>query len=239
MLFMRALISTPCLLVPASKNLPRPLPQHTRRVELVLQDSRAFTKLSSQWFYSHSPCRQVGIRCPVRTCTLATADLSSSPVSYSGVQELDSDGRLREVIEDAPPPPPTISPSTTHNAAYSASFQSPIYSPPICTRARAAAEAQALSASSPSVLTAPAPKKRKRDLYDKVRAPTAKKPAASSQQSHTVVGPSSTDSRSGPAPEDVGLFHALSVPYFTLSFHIEIECPAMTKRAIILSCLMI
>jgi hypothetical protein len=130
-------------------------------------------------------------------------------VSYSEVQEVDSDGRLREVIVIEDTPPPTISPSTTHNAAYSTSYQPPIYSAPIRTRARAAAEAQALSASSSSILTAPAPKKRKRDLHDEVRAPTAKKPALGSQQSRTVVGPSSTDSRSGPVTEDVGLFRPL------------------------------
>lgn len=129
-------------------------------------------------------------------------------VSYSEVQEVDSDGRLREVIviEDTPPPPPTISPSTTHNAAFSASYQPPVYSAPIRTRARAAAEAQALSASSSSVFTAPAPKKRKRDLHEEVRAPTVKKPAVGIQQSHTVVGPKSTESRNGVTIEDVGLF---------------------------------
>jgi dual-specificity kinase len=128
-------------------------------------------------------------------------------VSYSEVQEVDSDGRLRDVIviEDTPPPPPTISPSTTHNAAYSTSYQPPIYSAPIRTRARAAAEAQALSASSSSILTAPAPKKRKRDLNEEVRAPTAKKLAVGRQQSRTVVGPGSTGSRSGAVTEDVGL----------------------------------
>ena len=109
------------------------------------------------------------------------------------------------MIEDTPPPP-TISPSTTHNAAYSTSYQPPVYSAPIRTRARAAAEAQALSASTSSILTAPAPKKRKRDLHDEVRAPTAKKPALGSQLSRTVVGPGSTDSRSGAVTEDVCFF---------------------------------
>ena len=134
-------------------------------------------------------------------------------VSYSEVQEVDSDGRLREVIviEDTPPPPPTISPSTTHNAAFSASYQPPGYSAPIRTRARAAAEAQALSASSSSVITAP-PKKRKRDLHEEVRAPAAKKPAVGIQQSRTVVGPNSTESRNGVTIEDVGLFHYFRAP---------------------------
>jgi dual-specificity kinase len=107
-------------------------------------------------------------------------------VSYSEVQEVDSDGRLREVIviEDTPPPP-TISPATTHNGAYSASYQPPTLAP-IRTRARAAAEAQAMSSSSSSVLTAPAPKKRKRDHQEEVRAPPAKKLAAAGQQAVAV-----------------------------------------------------
>ncbi|KAF4613591.1 hypothetical protein D9613_007897 [Agrocybe pediades] len=126
-------------------------------------------------------------------------------VSYSEVQEVDSNGRLREVIviEDTPPPPPTISPSTTHNGAYSASYQPPSYGAPIRTRARAAAEAQALSTSSSSLMTAPAPKKRKRDHNEEVRAPAAKKPAApSSQQSTTLVSNKSWDSRSAVAIDD-------------------------------------
>ncbi|KAF8150784.1 CMGC/CLK protein kinase [Crassisporium funariophilum] len=125
-------------------------------------------------------------------------------VSYSEVQELDSDGRLREVIviDDTPPPPPTISPSTTHNGGYSASYQPPMYSAPIRTRARAAAEAQALSASSSSIMTAPAPKKRKREHNDEVRAPAAKKPAISSQQSQALIPANSWDSRSAAATDD-------------------------------------
>jgi hypothetical protein len=52
-------------------------------------------------------------------------------VNYSEVQEVDGDGRLREVIviEDTPPPP-TVSPATTHNGAFSASYQPPMYSAP-------------------------------------------------------------------------------------------------------------
>ncbi|THH18111.1 hypothetical protein EW146_g2807 [Bondarzewia mesenterica] len=85
-------------------------------------------------------------------------------VSYSEVHEVDSDGRLREVIViDDTPPPPTVSPATTvQTNGYSASYQPPLYSAPIRTRARAAAEAQALSASTSSAAI-PAPKKRKRD----------------------------------------------------------------------------
>lgn len=133
-------------------------------------------------------------------------------VSYSEVQEVDSSGRLREVIviDDTPPPPPTISPSTTHNGAYSASYQPPMYAAPIRTRARAAAEAQALSASSSSVTTAPTPKKRKRDHHEEVRAPAAKKPAAtSSHQSQALVPATSWESRSAAATDDVSLVFAL------------------------------
>lgn len=88
-------------------------------------------------------------------------------VSYSEVQEVDTDGRLREiiVIEDTPPPP-TASPATSSRTnGYSASYQPPAYSAPIRTRARAAMEAQAESSGSSSVaLPIPAPKKRKREL---------------------------------------------------------------------------
>lgn len=87
-------------------------------------------------------------------------------VSYSEVHEVDSEGRLREVIViDDTPPPPTASPATTtHTNGYSASYQPPTYTAPIRTRARAAAEALALSASTSSaVISAPAVKKRRRD----------------------------------------------------------------------------
>ncbi|KAI0749511.1 CMGC/CLK protein kinase [Daedaleopsis nitida] len=89
-------------------------------------------------------------------------------VTYSEVQEVDSAGKVREVIViDDTPPPSTVSPATTHTAMYSASYQPPVYSAPIRTRARAAAEA-ALSSSSSSGIIAPAPKKRKRDPADDV-----------------------------------------------------------------------
>jgi dual-specificity kinase len=88
-------------------------------------------------------------------------------VSYSEVQEVDTDGRLREiiVIEDTPPPP-TASPATTSRTnGYSASYQPPAYSAPIRTRARAAMEAQADSSGSLSAaIPIPATKKRKREL---------------------------------------------------------------------------
>jgi dual-specificity kinase len=125
-------------------------------------------------------------------------------VSYSEVQELDSDGRLREVIiiEDTPPPP-TMSPATTHTGAFSASYQPPIYSAPIRTRARAAAEAQALSSSSSSAIVAPAPKKRKREIPEEVRAPATKKLVTSNQHTQQVIQTKSWDSRSAAATDDV------------------------------------
>jgi dual-specificity kinase len=137
-------------------------------------------------------------------------------VSYSEVQEFDSNGRLREVIviEDTPPPP-TISPATTHNHAFSASYQPPVYSAPIRTRARAraAAEAQAgLSASTSSAaVVAPAPKKRKRD--EDVRAPVQKKTITGALSSHTLPTTKSWASGSAAATDDVRGFanHYLSL----------------------------
>ena len=92
-------------------------------------------------------------------------------VSYSEVQEIDDEGRLREVIviEDTPPPhtpisdPPSASRSVGGN---SLSMQPPQYGAPVRTRAaRAAEEAQSLSfnASAGTGVAAPALKKRKRE----------------------------------------------------------------------------
>ncbi|GLB40484.1 putative serine/Threonine protein kinases, catalytic domain [Lyophyllum shimeji] len=124
-------------------------------------------------------------------------------VSYSEVQEVDSDGTLREVIviEDTPPPP-TMSPATTHTGAFSASYQPPVYSAPIRTRARAAAEAQGLSSSSSSAIVAPAPKKRKREHPEEVRAPAAKKLAPSGQQAQHAAPTKSWDSKSAAATDE-------------------------------------
>ncbi|TFK72959.1 CMGC/CLK protein kinase [Pluteus cervinus] len=121
-------------------------------------------------------------------------------VSYSEVQEVDSDGKVREVIviEDTPPPP-TLSPATTHNGAFSASYQPPSLSS-VRTRARAAAEAQGLSVSSSSAITAPAPKKRKRQPVEEVRAPAAKKPVTSGIQSQATA--KHWDGRSAQDSED-------------------------------------
>ncbi|KAK0495373.1 CMGC/CLK protein kinase [Armillaria luteobubalina] len=124
-------------------------------------------------------------------------------VSYSEVQELDNDGKLRDVIviEDTPPPP-TMSPATTHTGAFSASYQPPLYSAPIRTRARAAAEAQALSASSSSAIIAPPPKKRKRDHLEEVRALPTKKVVASGHHSQALTQTKSWDTRSAAATDE-------------------------------------
>lgn len=128
-------------------------------------------------------------------------------VSYSEVQELDSDGKLREVIiiEDSPPPP-TTSPTTTTGNRFSAPYQPPLYSVPIRTRARAAAEAQALSASTSSAtLTAPAAKKRKREQADEPRAPLAKKTTIGATNPQPLPATKSWASGSIAATEDVSI----------------------------------
>lgn len=125
-------------------------------------------------------------------------------VSYSEVQEVDTSGRLREVIviEDTPPPS-TVSPATTHTHLYSASYQPPVYSAPIRTRARAAAEAQALSASTSSIV-APPPKKRKREQVELAGA-VAKKPATNGHVQNVASTNKSWASGSGAAAEDVSI----------------------------------
>lgn len=125
-------------------------------------------------------------------------------VSYSEVQEVDEEGRVREVIviEDTPPPS-TISPATTHTNVFSTSYQSPVYSAPIRTRARAAAEAQTLSASTSSAaIVAPAPKKRRREPADDSRPIVTKKTAAPLHQQQPVASTKSWASGSGAATAD-------------------------------------
>jgi dual-specificity kinase len=124
-------------------------------------------------------------------------------VSYSEVQELDSDGKLREVIviEDTPPPP-TISPATTYHNGCSVAYQPPVYSAPIRTRARAAAEAQALSAStSLAALVVPTTKKRKKDFGDEPCSAATKKKDL--QPSYILPTSKSCPSSSAAATEDV------------------------------------
>lgn len=125
-------------------------------------------------------------------------------VQFSEVKEFDQDGRLRDVIviEDTPPPQ-TISPATTHNPNYSTSYQPPLFSAPIRTRARAAAEAQALSSGSSSII-APIPKKRKREPQEEVRAPPVKKPVRSSLHVQPSAPTKSTvDHKNGVVQNDV------------------------------------
>lgn len=141
-------------------------------------------------------------------------------VSYSEVQEVDSEGKLREVIViDDTPPPPTISPATTYTNGFSASYQPPQYSAPIRTRARAAAEAQALSASTSSVaIIAPAPKKRKRDPMDDARATITKKPPTAIQQQQPVATTKSWASGSGAATDEVSIYMCISHRYLMLTW---------------------
>ncbi|KAF9048535.1 CMGC CLK protein kinase [Panaeolus papilionaceus] len=173
---------------------------HPLSTPLLSQYSRQ-TQMSNLNQHQHPPGPS-GISTPP-VATRKRKRAHQYTVSYSEVQEVDPDGRLREVIviEDTPPPP-TISPSTTHNGAFSASYQPPLYSAPIRTRARAAAEAQALTASSSSVMTAPAPKRRKRDPNDEVRALAVKKPAVGAQLTQALVPANSWESRSAAATDD-------------------------------------
>ncbi|KAH9945287.1 CMGC/CLK protein kinase [Epithele typhae] len=141
-------------------------------------------------------------------------------VTYSEVQEVDNTGKLREVIViDDTPPPPTVSPASTHTAMYSASLQPAVFSAPIRTRARAAAEAQALSASTSSgaTLAAPAPKKRKRDPADDVGA-VSKKAVTNGQTSNAIAqraqanGSNAVADDKGPATWDDKEGHYIITP---------------------------
>lgn len=127
-------------------------------------------------------------------------------VNYSEVQEIDSAGKVREVIviEDTPPPS-TISPATTHTQLCSASYQPPFYAAPVRTRARAAAEAHGLSASSSSVIAHP-PKKRKRDPADDAGT-VSKKTIAHDISQNGIVANKSWASGSGTLADDVGVSH--------------------------------
>nr|GAT61004.1 predicted protein [Mycena chlorophos] len=146
----------------------------------------------------HGAAAQVLPTPPVTTTTTRKRKRAHQyTVSYSEVQEVDSDGRLREVIviEDTPPPPTTLSPSIP----FSASYQPPVYSAPIRTRARAAAEA---AGSSSSAIVPPPAKKRKRDVADDVRAPVAKKVAAPVAQTKSYDSRSAAATDEGPAQCD-------------------------------------
>ncbi|KIM52809.1 hypothetical protein SCLCIDRAFT_140361 [Scleroderma citrinum Foug A] len=144
-------------------------------------------------------------------------------VSYSEVQEVDNQGRVREVIviDDTPPPPSTVSPATILPIGYDPTYR-PYPTASIRTRARAAAEAQALSASTSSAVpVAPAPKKRKRDQADEPRGTITKKlaiglppqvPIPSTKSWASGSGPATTDVSNGVVPCDDKEGHYIIVP---------------------------
>lgn len=165
--------------------------------------------------YSHPshrppPASNIGAM-PTPPVTARKRKRQQFTVTYSEVQEVDSSGKLREVIViDDTPPPSTVSPATTHTAMYSASYQPPVYSAPVRTRARAAAEAQALSASTSSGLTgAPAPKKRKREPADDVGT-ISKKAVTNGQLPNSIAATKSFASASGAIVDDVGISSVVS-----------------------------
>lgn len=172
------------------------------------------------------------LRCVSCMSTLFFISSCSQVISYSEVHEVDSDGKLREVIviEDTPPPP-TISPATTYNNHYSASYQPPVYSAPIRTRARAAAEA---AASSSSIVTQPPPaKKRKRDPADEPRTVPTKKAA---HQPQPLAATKSWASGSGAATDEVcppGSLLLLRINEFLHHRHPRGQCHAMIRKGII------
>ena len=157
--------------------------------------------------YSHPshrpPLSNIGAM-PTPPVTARKRKRQQFTVTYSEVHEVDSSGKVREVIViDDTPPPSTVSPATTHTAMYSASYQPPVYSAPIRTRARAAAEAQALSASTSSGITvAPTPKKRKRDLADDIGS-VSKKAVTNGHLSNAIATNKSFASGSGAVVDDV------------------------------------
>jgi dual-specificity kinase len=160
-------------------------------------------------------------------------------VSYSEVQEIDREGVTRDVIviEDTPPPS-TASPATSRTHAYSTSYQPPVFSAPVRTRARAAAEAQSnLSASTSTAILPPPPKKRKRELLDET-------PRSARKQITNGVPTSATSkqwaSTNGIITKDVRS-HSLSTSSFRLFSPARTFCClslpqatllAMTRRAI-------
>ncbi|PCH42314.1 CMGC/CLK protein kinase [Wolfiporia cocos MD-104 SS10] len=116
-------------------------------------------------------------------------------VSYSEVQEVDSTGKVRDVIviEDTPPPSTISSANSPISPAdsrmFTASYQPPVYAAPIRTRARAAAEAKGVAGTSSTVQTqTPLSKKRRRDPADDTGAVT-KRPAHGMQYAVSAKKP--------------------------------------------------
>ncbi|KAF9790442.1 CMGC/CLK protein kinase [Thelephora terrestris] len=141
-------------------------------------------------------------------------------VSYSEVQEIDREGVTRDVIviEDTPPPS-TASPATSRTHAYSTSYQPPVFSAPVRTRARAAAEAQSnLSASTSTAILPPPPKKRKRELLDETPRSARKQitngvpTSATSKQWASTNGIITKDSSTGHPSCDDKEGHYIIVP---------------------------
>lgn len=162
-----------------SLRLPPPLPPPSRTMQTatLLQSPLLPPMLSS---YARQPMNGVTTSNALPTPPVASRKRKRAhqfTVSYSEVQEVDREGVTREVIviEDTPPPS-TASPATSRTHAYSTSYQPPVYSAPVRTRARAAAEAQGnLSASTSTAILPPPPKKRKREVADETPR-SAKKP---------------------------------------------------------------
>lgn len=161
---------------------PLPSPPHPSRImqtATLLQSPLLPSMLSS---YARQPMNGVPTSSALPTPPVASRKRKRAhqyTVSYSEVQEVDREGVTREVIviEDTPPPS-TASPATSRTHAYSTSYQPPVYSAPVRTRARAAAEAQGnLSANTSTAILPPPPKKRKREALDETPR-SVKKPIA-------------------------------------------------------------
>ena len=156
---------------------PPPLPSGIMQTATLLQSPLLPPMLSS---YARQPMNGVSTSNALPTPPVASRKRKRAhqyTVSYSEVQEIDREGVTREVIviEDTPPPS-TASPATSRTQAYSTSYQPPVYSAPVRTRARAAAEAQGnLSANTSTAILPPPPKKRKREVADGTPR-SAKKP---------------------------------------------------------------
>lgn len=218
---------------------PPPLPSRIMQTATLLQSPLLPPMLSS---YNRQPMNGVQTSNALPTPPVASRKRKRAhqyTVSYSEVQEIDREGVTRDVIviEDTPPPS-TASPATSRTHAYSTSYQPPVFSAPVRTRARAAAEAQSnLSASTSTAILPPPPKKRKRELLDETPR-SARKPitngvpaSATSKQWASTNGAVTKDVRSHPLPTSslsifspARIFLCLSLPPTTLL--------AMTRKVI-------
>ena len=147
---------------------PPPLPSRIMQTATLLQSPVLPPMLSS---FNRQPMNGLPTSNALPTPPIASRKRKRArqyTVSYSEVQEVDREGVTREVIViDDTPPPSTASPATSRTHAYSTSYQPPVFSAPVRTRARAAAEAQGnLSASTSTAILPPPPKKRKREFAD-------------------------------------------------------------------------